>query len=186
MKRKHLVSVLIILAIAGCGPVAVKLSPFQENQIRTAVYKAVPGSSKIRIEAYKMSENKIRLYISAHLLNDVLPSSTNPCVQGRYGSHESLTNLAMERCAQIMRNILNLKAGLEAGIIFVCVNHGVRVIKLYPWSSRNRFTRDVAMNLLTVRLDVDKLSAGKSSISNIRQRWEIRRNIIPSLSFVPG
>ena len=186
MKRKHLVSVLIILAITGCGLPAVKLSPFQENQIRTAVYKAVPGSSKIRIAAYKMSENKISLEISVHLLNDILPSSTNPYVQGRYGSHGSLTNLAMERCAQIMRNILNQKAGLEAGRILVNVNHGVRVTTVYQGSYRNGSTSDVAMNLLTVRLDVGKLPAGKSSISNIRQRWEIRRNIIPSLSFMPG
>ena len=177
---------LVVFLLTGCAYQKIQLASEAEKLVRVAINEAVPGNMKAEISAYKMSEDKVRLVISAHLLNDALPSSTSPYVRGSYTTNAKLTSLATDRCAKVMQNIINQKFEFEVGQIVVNVNHGVRLTTVYRGSYRSSSTKDVAMTLIIVSLNIKEIQNKNPSISEIQNTWRVKKNIINSISIVSG
>ena len=184
MKKRIFIICLLAFISIGCMS-HYNLSSEEKNLVYKAVKTAVPSVKSVNISAKKNSSDQIYLIITAHLLNDCLPSSTNPIVRGRYGNHQSLTELTKSRCADIMRNILHKNFSFDLTQIKIYVNHGVRVTTVtqgYGYITSSN-TRDVAMTLMVIRLKIDSISKTNIQVSEIQNNWKMESNIIPNLQF---
>ena len=119
------------------------------------------------------------LNISAHLLKDYSPSSSDPTVKGAYGSNEAIYSFVKRRIAEIYRVVFTSAQMLRLKEVVVDCCHGAR-----------HFTHSVKIDSATTIYSASIIGEKATrfdweNISNehIQKAWSVRRDTIPFLEF---
>lgn len=176
---KCMVAVLAMAFLAGCA--SVSLTPQERDSIRSAAAGVLPLGTEVAVDTQSHFLSKPDLVISAHLLKGHSADENSPYVRGDYGTHEKLTRLVRLRSAKIVRAVIAEGTLPKVGGIVVNACHGVRQSYIGQPSSGT----DVAMTIYTVRfvLEPEGKQISEFTEEQIMDRFQVMRNIIPSLSF---
>jgi len=147
-----------------------------------AARRVLPTGTKVEVKTVRGLPKKPQFLIAAHLLEGHSADETSPYVRGDYGTHEKLTRLVQFRCAKILKSVAADALPSNASDIAISTRHGVRESYVgQPFSGT-----DVAMTIYEITIsvaDVKKNEMGKMDEELIMKLWNVRKNIIPSLSF---
>ncbi len=147
-----------------------------------AARKVLPQGAKVEVTTVSRYPKKPEFVIAAHLLEGHSADETSPYVRGDYGTHEKLTRLVQFRCAKILKSVGTDALPSNDSDIVISGRHGVRQSYIgQPFSGT-----DVAMTIYEITIpvaDIKKNDVSKMDEESIMKLWNVRKNIIPSLSF---